>query len=96
MACVDCALLADCIEAGQASRLQTTCAFSPPRFLGKATPASSPRRDALRQLDQLWRGSYVSPLDPPPGDPRAAHGAACPRDCPCRRRGLRVIDGGAR
>ena len=42
-------------------------------------------RLVLRAFDDLERRGYVSPLDPPPGDPRAAH--------PAHSR-LRVVRGG--
>jgi hypothetical protein len=70
--CAECAHIERCVSFGFSKRSATTCDFAPSRFLERPRPPAQ-------------RGTgYVSPLWPPPGDPRAAHGDACPLSCPCR------------
>ena len=89
--CADCAHVERCITFGFSKRSATNCDFAPSRFVERPR-APEPRG-----------GGYVSPLWPPPGDPRAAHGAGCPPTCSChaeierrRRNGLDIIVGGHR
>jgi hypothetical protein len=99
--CADCALLADCVGAGNSSRSSTRCSFTPSAFIEAVKPARvSP---VVRAFDSMATGAYRSPLDPPPGDPRAAHVVGldriCTEACPCgtrkaqlaRRTGLRLV-----
>jgi hypothetical protein len=85
--CGACAHVERCLMLGTTSRTATACDWSPSRFVEPVTPVPKPAP-----------GAYVSPLWPPPGDPRAAHGAACPPSCSChaeikrrRHRGLAVV-----
>lgn len=82
--CGDCAHISRCLAFGFSWRSRTECDFAPSRFLERPT---KPERPA---------GAYVSPLDPPPGDPRAAHVVEpgtkrCAPSCPCRRQRLNVV-----
>jgi hypothetical protein len=60
----------------------------PRPHLRVARPAPTERDLILATFDRLGFPSvgedlaqYVSPLDPPPGDPRAAHYPRCPAGC---------------
>jgi hypothetical protein len=68
--CAACAHVERCVAFGFSSRSATACDFAPSRFVEKVAPV--PRAT----------GGYVSPLWPPPGDPRAAH--HCKKGEPCR------------
>lgn len=61
-----------------ADRSETACSESCRATLRRRGTYHEPRPRVART-----RG-YVSPLWPPAGDPRAAHGQHCPRTCPCR------------
>lgn len=99
--CADCALVADCVSAGNTSRTSIRCSFAPSAFTEAVKPVRVP--PVLRAFDALSGGAYRSPLDPPPGDPRAAHVVGpdriCTAACPCgtqraqlaRRSNLRLL-----
>jgi hypothetical protein len=75
--CGDCAHGRRCLMLGTTSRTATACDWAPSRFVEPVTPVPKPAP-----------GAYVSPLWPPPGDPRAAHKVLpgtkeCAPDCPC-------------
>lgn len=75
--CAGCAHVERCVTVlGCTSRSATSCDWAPSRFIER------PIAPAARG------GGYVSPLDPPAGDPRAAHKVLpgtreCAPDCPC-------------
>jgi hypothetical protein len=76
--CGSCAHVERCAAFGFSSRGATTCDFAPSRFVERVTPIERPRG-----------AGYVSRLDPPPGDPRAAH--RCKKGEPCRCAGLGAV-----
>jgi hypothetical protein len=98
--CRDCAHFSRCqmlFSANQGLAQSTVCDWAPSRFVEPARAAPRPA-GVLGVFDQMARpGGYVSPLWPPPGDPRAAHVVipgtrTCAASCPCQRsRGPREV-----
>jgi hypothetical protein len=78
--CADCAHAARCTMLGCTSLAATTCDFAPSRFV-----------EAYRAPERPKGGGYVSPLDPPPGDPRAAHHCKKGEPCRCTPTRLRAV-----
>jgi hypothetical protein len=76
--CGDCHHLRRCRWLIGVRPTATACDWAPSRFAEAVKPLPRPRP-----------GAYVSPLDPPPGDPRAAHQIlpgtrTCAPTCPCK------------
>ena len=74
--CGDCAHHRRCSWLIQCPPSSTACDWAPSRFLPRPEEPATPA------------AGYVSPLDPPPGDPRAAHviipgTRECAPSCPC-------------
>jgi hypothetical protein len=89
--CRDCAHFARCemlFSANAAFPSSTSCDWAPSRFVEPVRAAPRPPT-VLGLFDRMAKpGGYVSPLDPPPGDPRAAHQVipgtrTCAPTCPC-------------